>query len=445
MRTSRTDGGIFDLFGEISPTLIAPRHFAQYVTRLEKSVGGELRIVFSAPPQHGKTLTTLHGLVWLVRHHPDKDHAYVTYNAQRALGPKVARKFHQLLAQAGIEFGGTLADTTFRQGGSVAFRGVEGGLTGLPVNGLCVLDDLVKDRQDCTRHRLEFIAEQYRSAIEPRVHPGGSIVVMATRWDPDDLSGTLINEGWESINLPALAEEDDPNGRAVGDALFPEHISVENLEAKRAKVLEFTWQALYQGHPRPPGGKVFHEPSWYTRLPEQFTAVYGLDLAYTAKTSADWSVCCLVLKEERPGLEPLYYVVHMDRAQVEAPEFALTLKTRHVQRKGLRMIWRASGTEKGAAQFLIRLGLPVVVRPPPGDKLVSATPLAAAWNDGRVLLPDLDAFPDEQAWVIPLLDRVRDFTGEPGGKDDEIDAMGNAFDELNRRKPAPPVISAGIG
>jgi phage terminase large subunit-like protein len=383
--------------------------------------------------------------VWLARKYPDKRHAYITYSGDRACGPHVSRTFRRLLTDAGIIASGTLADTILPGGGSVAFRGIEGGITGLPIDGLCILDDVFKDRVKAGSSRYrDFVDDQFRSAIVPRLHPGASVVVMATRWDPDDLSGRLIADGWESINLPALAEEDDPNGREVGDALFPEKFPIDELEKLRRGVLDFTWQALYQGHPRPPGGKIFREPSWYTRLPEQFTAIYGLDLAYTAKTSADWSVCCLMLKEERPGLEPLFYVVHMDRAQVEAPEFALTLKVRHVQRRGLRMIWRASGTEKGAAQFLIRQGLPVGVRPPPGDKLVAATGVAAAWNDGRVMLPDLDTFPEEHEWVLAVLDRARDFTGSPGGKDDEIDAMGNAFDELTKRQPQRPVI-ASIG
>jgi len=382
--------------------------------------------------------------VWQALHFPGRHNAYVTYNAQRAQGPHVARRFRSFLADAGIAADGTLSDVVLPKGGSVAFRGVEGGLTGLPVDGLCVLDDLVKDYKDCSKSRLELILDQYRSAIEPRVHPGASIVVMATRWHPDDLSGVLSREGWEIINLPAMAEENDPNGRQVGEPLFPQHWPLQELEKKRAATTEFFWQALYQGHPRPPGGKVFREASWYTELPKVYRGIYGLDLAYTAKTSADWSVCVTLYREDRDEQDPLYYVVHVDRAQVEAPDFAVTLRARNVQRPGFKMIWRASGTEKGAAQFLVKAKLPVIVKNPPGDKLVSATGVAAAWNQGRVLLPDPDVFPDEQAWVMPFLDIVQNFTGTGKEHDDDVDALGNAHDTLDRRERPEPVI-ASIG
>lgn len=439
-RSTEFSGGILDLFERLSPTLARPHHFDAYTQRLEQSVGGGLRIAFSAPPQHGKTLTTLHALVWLSKRYPSRRHAYITYNADRATSVHVSRTFRRLLSDAGIQPSGTLADVSLPGGGAVIFRGIDGGITGEPVDGLCVLDDIFKNRQEAeSARRREVVIEAYRSAVEPRVHPGASIVSMATRWDPEDLSGVLQREGWEVINLPAIAEEGDPNGRAVGEPLFPELWPLDALLEKKRRTLDFTWDALYQGHPRPRGGKIFRDPSWYTRLPKIFAGAYGIDLAYTKKTSADWSVCVLMYREDRDGRDPLYYVVHMDRAQVEAPAFALTLRARHAQRKAAKMFWRAGGTEKGAAQFLIRMGLPIVVRNPPGDKLVSATPLAAAWNDGRVVLPDIDVFPDEAEWVLALLDRVRDFTGATGGKDDEIDALGNAFDALDisqeTRKP----------
>jgi phage terminase large subunit-like protein len=430
-------GDILDLFDAVNPALVRPRHFASYVARLEQAVGGDLRLVFAAPPQHGKTEVTLAGLVWLFLEHPGKRHAYVTYNQQRA--NKIARRVRRILSGLGLVVRGTLAQMILPGGGQCLFTSIDGGITGEPVDGLCVIDDPFKNRREAeSEQRRSIVLSAYRDAIETRVHPGASIVVMATRWHPQDLSGVLQDDGWEYINLPAIAEGDDPNGREVGEPLFPELWPLDWLATKRSRVGDFTWWALYQGRPRPPGGKVFHEPSWYTRLPQTFSAVYGLDLAYTAKTSADWSICVLVLREDRPhGQEPIFYAVHMDRAQVEAPEFALTLKARHVRRRGLKMIWRASGTERGAAQFLVKAKLPVVVQRPPGDKLVSATPLSATWNGGRFLLPDMEEFPEEAEWVSVVLDRARDFTGMPGGKDDEIDALGNAHDYLDPGRDRP--------
>ena len=396
-------------------------------------MGAELRVVFAAPPQHGKTEITLHGLVWMIRKHPGKRHAYITYNQSRAR--RMAKKFRRLLANAGIVTAGTLENVELPNFGQVLFTSIDGGITGEPVDGVALIDDPYKNRKEAdSARRREIVLESYREAIETRVHPGASIMVLATRWHPDDLSGTLISEGWEEINLPAIANDNsDPNGRELGQPLFPKMWPLEALEKKRAKVLDFTFDALYQGRPRPKGGKVFKEVFYYSKLPTKFRGAYGVDLAFTAKTQSDWSICLELWVDavETKDGEPIFYIKHVDRAQVEAPSFTLTLKARHVARKAWRMLWRASGPEVGSAQFIRKQQIPLLVQQPPGDKLVSATDVAAAWNDGRVLMPDPDEFPEEwDEWGHAFIAIIQNFTGTGKEKDDDVDALGNAHKAL---------------
>jgi hypothetical protein len=425
--------GILDLFERVSPRFHRPEHFAAYASKLELGVGGGLRLVFAAPPQHGKSETTLHGLAWHCQRQPTKRHAYITYSLTRAR--RMARKFKNILAALGIVVGGSLECLFLPGGGQVLFTSIDGGITGEPVDGVCLIDDPFKNRKEAdSEARRRIVEESYRDNIETRVHPGASIFLLATRWHPKDLSGVLIEEGWENINLPAIAENDnDPNGRKLGEPLFPKIWPLDALLQKKAKVGEHTWASLYQGRPRQRGGKVFRGAHFYTKLPAVFSGAYGLDLAYTAKTNADRSVCAEVHKEAptQAGGLPKYYLVRIDAAQVEPPEFALTLKARHVNRPSFGMYWRASGTEKGSGAFLRKLGLPLNIKPPPGDKFVAATELAAAWNDGRFLLPDEEAFPEAKEWMYALLDRFHNFTGVGDEDDDEVDACGNALDGLD--------------
>lgn len=441
-------------FARVNPHLLSPRHFRVYVRRCLQAVGGGLRLVFSAPPQHGKTEVTLALIAFLTLEFPGRRWAYVTYNQRRA--NSVARKFKRLLVAAGVVTSGPLGQILLPGGGQILFTSVDGGITGEPVDGAAWIDDPFKNRAEADSDvRRATVEDAYREAIETRVHAGASLFVLATRWHPRDLSGVLIDEGWEAINLQAIAEGaanddgvviDDPNGRKVGEALFPEKWPVEELEKKRAKVLEFTWAALYQGRPRPRGGTVFHAATNYSRLPTAFRPAYGVDLAYTARTrkARDSSVCLELWRAEtgtdgQPG--PFFYVLHVDSAQVEAPDFALTLKARNVRRPDARMLWRASGTERGAAQFLQRMRLPLIVRQPPGDKYVAATEVAAAWNAGRVLVPDPQAFPQcpcgcgvaTESWLYPFLDVVLEFTGSGSERDDEVDALGNAHALLDTK------------
>lgn len=397
--------------------------------------------MFAAPPQHGKTETTLALIAFLVLEHPGLRWAYVTYNQKRANA--IARKFRVLMASAGGVCAGTLAQMYLPGGGQILFTSIDGGITGEPVDGAVFIDDPYKGRVGPTgadsAARRELVDFTYREAVEPRVHRGASMFLLATRWHPQDLSGTLVEEGWTYINLRAMAEGevndngvvvDDPNGRRVGEALFPAMWPVDALEKKRSRTLDFTWSSLYQGRPRPKGGKVFHEPTYYQALPKQYRGAYGLDLAFTAKTQGDWSACVELWREDRAGEDPYYFVIVVNRAQVEAPEFGLTLKACHVRRPRFKMRWRASGPEKGSAQFLRRLGIPIETKQPPGDKLVSAQDVAAAWNAGHVLVPDPDVFPDCEEWLDPFLAVVSNFTGTSKEKDDDVDALGNAHDAL---------------
>jgi predicted phage terminase large subunit-like protein len=422
--------GILDFQVRVSPKWKRANHFRIYAEKLENAVGGDQRVVFSAPPQHGKTEVTLHGLAWLILQHPGKRHAYITYSTERTRS--VARKFRRLLEAAGIPYTGSLNQIVLDGGGQCLFTSIDAGITGEPVDGIAIIDDPIKNRQQAdSAARREVIDSAYREAIETRVHPGASIFVLATRWHPQDLSGTLIEEGWDYINLPAIAEENDPNGRAVGEPLFPECRPLDFLLKKKEALLDFGFSALYQGRPRPKGGKVFHEPTFYSKLPTEYRGAYGIDLAYTSKSSSDWSVNLELWRAESrvEGNEPVFYVVHVDRAKVEPPVFAVTLKERH-GRRPWPMLWRASGTEKGSASFFVADDIPVEVRQPPGDKLVCATDVAAAWNAGRVLVPDTDAFPEAEVWLPAFLDIVANFTGSGKEHDDDVDALGNAFEAL---------------
>ena len=44
--------------------------------------GETVKALISTPPQHGKSVTCLHALVWLLKQLPTKRHAYATYAQQ---------------------------------------------------------------------------------------------------------------------------------------------------------------------------------------------------------------------------------------------------------------------------------------------------------------------------------------------------------------------------
>ena len=90
------------------------------------------------------------------------------------------------------------------------------------------------------------------------------MVLVMTRWHDDDLAGRLLNgaESWEVVKLrgvietPAQAEE-DPFSRSVGEVLWPDWFSVEDLQRQKANMIPRDWAALIQQDPISEEGAFF--------------------------------------------------------------------------------------------------------------------------------------------------------------------------------------------
>ncbi len=77
-----------------------------------------------------------------------------------------------------------------------------------------------------------------------------------TRWHDDDLTGRLLKkhleesgENWDLLNLPAVAEQNDPLGREPGEALWPSRYPLSELAGIQGAVGDDVWLPLYQQKP----------------------------------------------------------------------------------------------------------------------------------------------------------------------------------------------------
>lgn len=432
-RERQSEDGLLDFIPKVSPHLEAPLHLRPYVAELERAMGSGLRLVVAAPPQHGKSETTVHALVWWLLRHKRKRHAYVTYAQHRA--NRVSVKTQTLAASAGLQVEGPMSGWHVANGSGVVFTSIGGPLTGEGIDGVAVVDDPTKDRADAESEVMRQRGiDWYDDVLATRLHPGASCIVMATRWHPEDLSGQLIARGWRYLNLQAICEDPatDLLGRKLGEALWPAKRDLNFLAERQRNA--HGWASLYQGNPRPRGGAVFGEPGRYQLLPTQgrISVHYGLDLAYSSKKHADWSVLAEVWRldpDPIPGRGkplPVFFIADVVRAQEAAPQFRERVKRSLARRDG-RVRWYASGTEKGVADLLGIRRLETLV--PRDDKFVRALPVAEAWNEGRVLLPMT------APWAADFLSVVLGFTGVNDAHDDDVDALAAAFDLAAQPKP----------
>lgn len=424
---------LLDFIPRLTPRWRRPDHLAPVAQLFERAATGEeVRACVSVPPQFGKTEVVLHSLVWLLRRQPEWTVCYASYNATQARSKsRIARNYALAAGLHLVEDANNLGEWRMPSGGGLLARGIGEGLTGQGAN-VEVVDDPHKDRAEAESSSARgAVWDWHTSTLMPRLHPGGSVVVVHTRWHPDDYIGRLTRQRdhgevpWEIVNLAAVRED----GTSLAEWLRP----LAFLKRRRLEVGEYDWASLYEGRPRPRGGRVFQDVHFYAAPPAtSFRLAIGVDLAYSARISANYSAAILLACIGDPTTDGLVFVLDVRRMQVKAPEFAVALGGVRTAAPWAPMRWYCSGTEKGGADLVNALNprLRLEAMPTTADKFVRAQPVAAAWNAGRVLVPR------DAPWLDPFIAEIVAFTGVNDPLDDQVDALAAAFDALGTM-PAP--------
>lgn len=140
---------------------------------------------------------------------------------------------------------------------------------------LLIVDDPYKNMQeaDSVAHRRK-VSEWFKSVALTRLSPDASIILIQTRWHPEDLSGEILaaeaelpphQRTWRHINIPAVSEAGIPDelGRSPGVAMTSARgRTPEQFATHRRQVGERVWYALYQGNPTPAEGGLFTR-AWF--------------------------------------------------------------------------------------------------------------------------------------------------------------------------------------
>lgn len=251
------------------------------------------KVLITTPPRHGKSRRAARWApLWFLSRHPDRrvmiasysadladDHGRWIRDAINAYGDQLGIALHAG-SKAANRFDLANPHTGARLDGGLVTAGVGGGLTGKGAH-LAIVDDPIKDAADAESPTMRRrLWDWWTSVLNTRIEPGGSILVIQTRWHEQDLAGRILEgedaSDWTILDLPAIADsEDDALGRPVGEPLWPLRYGRKALEKIRRAVGERVWWSLYQQKPRPLEGGVWKWP-WITdnRLtPMQFRGV----------------------------------------------------------------------------------------------------------------------------------------------------------------------------
>jgi predicted phage terminase large subunit-like protein len=247
------------------------------------------RLIIEAPPRHGKSTQASRLLpAYLLGRNPDLEVLGTSYGDALAYEfcadvQKIIdnEKYHVLFPDTRIpgQFGKRNAAKRsadhfeiIRHKGHYRAAGLYSALTGRGADVL-IIDDPVKGLEDSLSAAQRSKAYQtFASVAMTRVHRGGGIVIIGSRWNEDDIVGRILADetwgsNWQHLSFPAIAEEDehDEDGQLLrqrGAPLCPELKSLAELHELKARLSVSMWSAIYQQKPAPETGSLLKRFNW---------------------------------------------------------------------------------------------------------------------------------------------------------------------------------------
>ena len=422
-------------------------HRAPHLELIEREVlhaietGG--RLIISVSIRHGKSEFIARWLIaWFIARYRRR---VILATGEADLAAAHGRAARDILT----EYGPTVFGVSVSRSSNAANRWDlaaphPGGLLAIGVGGspigrggdLIVVDDPFRNfAQAMSPLERQRVKEWWTGTMVSRIEPGGAVIIICARWHEDDLSGFLLSEApdeWREVRLPAIADsEDDPLGREVGEALWPDRYSVEELHRMRDGMSltlgESVWLAQAQQTPQTPKGGKFPEDRW--QFTPHFTIdiendcrwVRGWDLAAT-EGGGDWTVGVLMGRTSR-GQTIIADVQRGQWADLEVEERIAACAVNDPKGTHIELPQDPGQAGKAQAAGLVRMlaGYSVRAVPVTGSKEVRATGLAAQQQAGQVTLVEGD-------WNGQFVAECASFP--KGRHDDQVDAAATAFEAL---------------
>jgi predicted phage terminase large subunit-like protein len=423
-------------------------HLCPILERLRTERG--LRIALHGPPQYGKSVITSQRLpAYLIGCDPTARVGLACYNETHATGfgqvikdLLLGQEFIELFPDARCRITKDAPAARFATAGrqaqadaqpSFLAMGLLSGFTGKGVDHL-IIDDPYKSADDARSATInEKVWRWWSQTAGPRIPDTTNVVVMFHRYHEDDFAGRLLQEGFEYVRFPAIADTNpdgsDPTGRRVGELLSPMRSQAWLDKQRERDAITFAGQ--FQGTPLPDEGGFFNAerftPVDALEVPAGLLTVRAWDLAAT-QDAGDWTVGVKMGMDVDGG----FWVLDVVRGRWSTDRRNLIIR-QTAEQDGVGVVIHgpqdpgAAGVE--AAQAFVRLlrGFKVRTERVSGSKAVRADAYSAQVNGGNVRMvraPWNPAFKAEHKAFIP---------DNAAGVDDQIDAAADAFNRLAGR------------
>jgi hypothetical protein len=188
------------------------QHIASEFTKISDTKKG--RLIINMPPRHTKSeFASFLFPAWMIGKYPNLKIMQVSHNAE--LSSRFGSKVRNLMEQR--EYKNIFGDVKLREDSKAKGRWETN-------HG-----DPHTEQDAMSESAMERAYDWYVSGPRQRLQPGGSIVVVMTRWAEDDLTGRLIKaqkepraDKWNVISFPAILDSGKP--------VWPEYWELEELE-----------------------------------------------------------------------------------------------------------------------------------------------------------------------------------------------------------------------
>ena len=416
---------------------ISGKHHQIMADAFERVAKGELRrLIINMPPRHTKSEFASYLLpAWFLGIHPGKKIIQTAHTAELAVG--FGRKVRNLVQSPVYEkvFSTKLSSDSkasgrwnTNAGGDYFAIGVGGAVTGKGAD-LLIIDDPHSEQEAKQNNPAVYdnVYEWYTSGPRQRLQPGGSIIIVMTRWAKRDLTGQILKnsekdgvDGWEVIEFPAILPSGTP--------LWPGFWKKEELEAIKAEIPTSKWNAQYQQNPTSEEGAIIKREHWKIwqedRPPQCDFIIQSWDTAFEKNNRADYSALTIWGVFQHPDDSGNYKsnIICLDafKSRMEFPELKETALRYYKDWNPDLVLIEKKAAGAPLIYELKAIGVPIQEYTPSkgNDKIARVNAVAPIFEAGLVWCPDT-------RWADELMEECASFPN--GDHDDLVDSTSQAI------------------
>lgn len=441
----RARAHFMDFVKRVWPNFINGAHHIRMAQAFERVANGTCkRLIINMPPRHTKSEFASYLLpAWFLGNFPHKKVIQTSHTAELAVG--FGRKVRNLVDQdvykdifPSVELQSdskAAGRWNTSKGGDYFAIGVGGAVTGKGAD-ILIIDDPHSEQEaalaEINPEIYDKTYEWYTSGPRQRLQPGGSIVIVMTRWSKKDLTGQVLKaaaqrsgEEWEVIEFPAIL----PSGKP----LWPEFWDIKELTALRTELPNQKWMAQYQQNPTSESAAIVKREWWQTweqdEPPFCEFVLQSWDTAFEKTTRADYSACTtwgVFYQPDDAGITQANIILlNAFRDRMEFP----TLKRKAIEEykewepDSIIIEKKASGAP--LIYEMRAMGIPVQDFTPSkgNDKISRLNAVSDIFASKRVWVPNTH-------WAEEVVDEVASFPG--GDHDDYVDSVSMAMMRFRR-------------